>query len=90
MRVHRELLETQKLPRRLVTGRVRNDRFCDINAFERDLTCNGTVIIKFHLRISKEEQKRRLLQRLDSPETVELLHRRYCRAEIMGPSHGRL
>jgi PPK2 family polyphosphate:nucleotide phosphotransferase len=67
VRVHRELLEKQKLPRRLVTDEIWNQRFDDINAFERHLTRNGTVVIKFHLRISKEEQKRRLLARLDDP-----------------------
>jgi PPK2 family polyphosphate:nucleotide phosphotransferase len=67
VRVHRELLEKQKLPRRLVTDKIWNQRFDDINAFERHLTHNGTVVIKFHLRISKEEQKRRLLARLDDP-----------------------
>jgi PPK2 family polyphosphate:nucleotide phosphotransferase len=67
VRVHRELLEKQKLPRRLVTDKIWNQRFDDINAFERHLTRNGTVVIKFHLRISKEEQKRRLLARLNDP-----------------------
>jgi PPK2 family polyphosphate:nucleotide phosphotransferase len=67
VRVHNELLEKQKLPRRLVTGNLWNERFEDINAFERHLARNGTVIIKFHLRISKQEQRRRLLKRLDDP-----------------------
>jgi PPK2 family polyphosphate:nucleotide phosphotransferase len=67
VRVHEEPLEKQKLPRQLVTGNLWNERFEDINAFERHLARNGTVIIKFHLRISKQEQKRRLLKRLDDP-----------------------
>jgi len=67
VRVHEELLGKQKLPRRLVTDRIWSERFEDINAFERHLARNGTVVIKFHLHISKEEQKRRLLKRLDDP-----------------------
>jgi PPK2 family polyphosphate:nucleotide phosphotransferase len=67
VRVHDDLLEKQRLPAKLVTKRIWKERFRDINAFERHLVRNGTVIIKFHLRISKEEQKRRLLARLDEP-----------------------
>jgi len=67
VRVHQELLAKQKLPRRLVTEAIWTERFEAINAFERHLTRNGTVVIKFHLRISQEEQKRRLLARLDDP-----------------------
>jgi PPK2 family polyphosphate:nucleotide phosphotransferase len=67
VRVHDDMLEKQRLPAKLVTKRIWKERFRDINAFERHLVRNGTVIIKFHLRISKEEQKRRLLARLDEP-----------------------
>jgi PPK2 family polyphosphate:nucleotide phosphotransferase len=67
VRVHGELLAKQKLPPKLVTGRIWKERFEDINAFERHLVRNGTAVLKFHLRISKEEQKRRLLERLDEP-----------------------
>jgi PPK2 family polyphosphate:nucleotide phosphotransferase len=67
VRVHDDLLEKQRLPANLVTKRIWKQRFGDINAFERHLVRNGTVVIKFHLRISKEEQQRRLLARLDEP-----------------------
>ena len=67
VRVHDDLLEKQRLPGKLVSKRIWKERFADINAFERHLVRNGTVVIKFHLRISKEEQKRRLLARLDEP-----------------------
>jgi len=67
VRVHEDLIEQRRLPPELVTGRIWQERFEDINAFERHLVRNGTVVVKVHLRISKEEQKRRLLARLDEP-----------------------
>jgi PPK2 family polyphosphate:nucleotide phosphotransferase len=67
VRVHRELLERQKLPPELITKRIWNERFTDIVAFERYLARNGTKIIKFFLHISKEEQRRRFLARLEDP-----------------------
>jgi PPK2 family polyphosphate:nucleotide phosphotransferase len=68
VRVHPELLEHQKLPPRLVTRDVWNDRFQDIRSIERYLTRNGIVIRKFFLHVSKKEQKRRFLERLEEPE----------------------
>jgi PPK2 family polyphosphate:nucleotide phosphotransferase len=68
VRVHRELLEHQKLPPRLVTKDVWNDRFQDIRSIERYLTRNGIAIRKFFLHVSKKEQKRRFLERLENPE----------------------
>jgi PPK2 family polyphosphate:nucleotide phosphotransferase len=67
VRVHDDLIAKQRLPAKLVTKRIWKERFADINDFERHLVRNGTVVIKFHLRMSKEEQKRRLLARLDEP-----------------------
>ncbi|HEX2512629.1 MAG TPA: polyphosphate kinase 2 family protein [Xanthobacteraceae bacterium] len=67
VRVHPEILAGQKLPPALVGKKIWQHRFKDIRAFERYLTRNGIVILKFHLRISKEEQRRRLLARLDEP-----------------------
>ena len=67
VRVHPEILGGQKLPDSLVTARVWRDRYEDINAFERHLARNGTAIRKFFLHVSKEEQRRRLLERLDEP-----------------------
>jgi PPK2 family polyphosphate:nucleotide phosphotransferase len=67
VRVHPEILGRQKVPPSLVTPRIWNQRFEDINAFERYLARNGTLILKFFLHVSKEEQRRRLLERLDEP-----------------------
>jgi PPK2 family polyphosphate:nucleotide phosphotransferase len=70
VRVHHELLQAQRLASELITRRIWNERFADINTFERHLLRNGTVVIKFHLRISKDEQKRRLLARLSDPSKL--------------------
>ncbi|MFN8542760.1 MAG: polyphosphate kinase 2 family protein [Candidatus Binatia bacterium] len=68
VRVHRELLAAQKLPLSLVTGDVWRERYEDINAFERYLTRNGVVIRKFFLHVSRGEQRRRFLERIDQAE----------------------
>jgi PPK2 family polyphosphate:nucleotide phosphotransferase len=65
VRVHPELLKKQNLPPGLVTGHIWGERFDDINAFERHLTRNGVVILKFFLHVSKKEQKKRFLERLE-------------------------
>ena len=67
VRVHRELLERQKLPDEVVGKNIWQWRFQSINALEQHLARNGTRIVKFHLRISKEEQRKRFLDRLDEP-----------------------
>ena len=66
-RVHREVLAKEKLPSKLVTRNIWRERFEDISAFERYLSRNGTVILKFFLNISKEEQRKRFLDRLEEP-----------------------
>ena len=68
LRVHPELLETNKLPPSLISGKVWKERYEDINAYERHLARNGTVILKFFLHLSREEQLKRFLARLDHPE----------------------
>jgi PPK2 family polyphosphate:nucleotide phosphotransferase len=68
VRVHPGLLDRQRLPARLVTQAVWAERYEDIRAFERYLTRQGVVIVKFFLNVSKEEQKKRFLERLDQPE----------------------
>jgi PPK2 family polyphosphate:nucleotide phosphotransferase len=68
VRVHPELLQNEKLPKELVTKHIWLERFEDINAFERYLTRNGIAIVKFFLHVSKAEQKRRFMERLDNPE----------------------
>jgi PPK2 family polyphosphate:nucleotide phosphotransferase len=68
VRVHSELLEKQKLPPKLITKSIWDERFEDIRNFETYLTRNGVVIRKFFLHVSKKEQLRRFLSRLDEPE----------------------
>ena len=67
VRVHPEMLARQKLPLRAVGKDIWQRRFQDIRTFERHLSRNGTLILKFHLRISREEQRKRFLARLDEP-----------------------
>jgi PPK2 family polyphosphate:nucleotide phosphotransferase len=68
VRVHPELLRGQKLPANLVTKRIWKERFEDINAFERYLARQGFLILKFFLHVSRREQRKRFLERLDRPE----------------------
>jgi PPK2 family polyphosphate:nucleotide phosphotransferase len=68
VRVHREFLEHQKLPRELITKDIWKERFQDIRSFERYLTRNGVVIRKFFLHVSNKEQKKRFLERIEEPE----------------------
>jgi PPK2 family polyphosphate:nucleotide phosphotransferase len=68
VRVHRAILEAQKLPPRLVGPQIWKRRYDQINTYERYLAENGYVIRKFFLHVSKEEQKRRFLERLEVPE----------------------
>jgi len=90
VRVHPELLAREKLPRPLVSPRIWKERFEDINALENYLARNGVLIRKFFLHISKEEQRKRFLSRLEEPEknwkfsAADMLERQrwgdYCRA----------
>jgi PPK2 family polyphosphate:nucleotide phosphotransferase len=68
VRVHKEILERERIPPSLVTKNIWNERFDDINAYEQYLSRNGVVIRKFFLNLSKDEQKRRFLKRLDEPD----------------------
>jgi PPK2 family polyphosphate:nucleotide phosphotransferase len=67
-RVHSEILASQKLPPSLVGNNIWDQRFEDIRNFERYLTRNGIAVRKFFLHVSKKEQKRRFLERLENPE----------------------
>ncbi len=67
VRVHPEHLERQKLPKKLVTKNIWEERFSDIRAFEQHLARSGTKVVKFFLHVSKEEQRKRLLARLEEP-----------------------
>ena len=68
VRVHPEILERQKLPPGRRGKAFWQERFDDINAFEQHLARNGTAILKFFLNVSKKEQKKRLVERLEDPE----------------------
>ncbi|MDZ4831076.1 MAG: polyphosphate kinase 2 family protein [Phycisphaerae bacterium] len=68
VRVHPEILAKQRLPEGCVTGDIWKDRYKSIRQFENHLTRNGTIVRKFFLYVSKGEQKKRFLQRLDDPE----------------------
>src|ERR1700758_1574143 len=61
VRVHKQILSQEKIPHVLVTKNIWRERFEDISAMERYLTRNGTVILKFFLNVSKEEQRQRFL-----------------------------
>jgi len=65
VRVHKEFLKAEKIPEPLITKHIWKERFEDINAYERYLTRNGVVIRKFFLHLSKKEQKKRFLARLN-------------------------
>ena len=68
VRVHREILGNERLPSKLVGPRIWQQRFDDINGAERYLAHNGIVICKFFLHVSKAEQRRRFIARLEEPD----------------------
>jgi len=68
LRVHRAILESQKLPPQRITKDIWNERYRDIRAYERYLNANGVIVRKFFLYVSRQEQKRRFLERIDSPD----------------------
>jgi PPK2 family polyphosphate:nucleotide phosphotransferase len=68
VRVHQDLLKAERIPESLITKELWEERFRDICAFELYLSRNGIVIRKFFLHLSKQEQKKRFLDRLDQPE----------------------
>jgi PPK2 family polyphosphate:nucleotide phosphotransferase len=67
VRVHPELLAKQKMPASAAGKDIWTNRFKDIRAFEHRLVRNGTLVLKFHLHLSKEEQRKRFLARLEEP-----------------------
>ena len=68
VRVHPQILKKQKVPRELLTKRIWDERHEDIRSFERYLGRNGVLVRKFFLNVSKQEQKKRFLERIDNPE----------------------
>lgn len=81
VRVHPEWLERQRLPR--ISNAIWKERYADICAFERYLTRNGTVVRKFFLHVSKEEQKRRFLDRIENPDK----HWKFSAADVRERRH---
>ncbi len=68
VRVHEQILKNQKLAPELITKNIWEERFEDIRNFEKYLHRNGTIVIKFFLNVSKEEQKKRFLDRIEDPD----------------------
>lgn len=68
VRVHEEILKSQKIPKKFITNDIWKQRFEDIRNFEQYLHNNGTVIIKFFLNVSKKEQKKRFIERIENPD----------------------
>jgi len=68
VRVHEQILKSQKLPEKLFTKNIWENRFEDIRNFEKYLNRNGTIVIKFFLNVSKKEQKKRFIERVDDPD----------------------
>jgi polyphosphate kinase 2 (PPK2 family) len=81
--VHPEILSKQKLPDGKRNKAFWDDRYDDINRFERHLVRNGTLILKFFLNVSKEEQKRRFLERLENEEK----HWKFSLADLAERQH---
>jgi len=85
VRVHEDILKRQKLPPQVMGKRIWDERLADIAQFEGYLTRQGVVILKFFLNLSREEQKKRFMKRLDTPEknwkfsASDVQERRYWR-----------
>jgi PPK2 family polyphosphate:nucleotide phosphotransferase len=82
-RVHPAILENQKLPPRLVTKRIYDERLEDIAAYERYLARQGVVVLKFFLHVSPEEQRERFLARIEEPEK----HRKFSASDVAEREH---
>jgi PPK2 family polyphosphate:nucleotide phosphotransferase len=67
VRVHPEILAKQRIPSKLLTKNIWQERFEDVRSFERYISRNGTLVLKFFLHVSKEEQRQRFLARLEEP-----------------------
>jgi PPK2 family polyphosphate:nucleotide phosphotransferase len=68
VRVHEGILRQQRIPQQLIGKRIWDERLADIASFEEYLTRQGVIILKFFLHVSRDEQKRRFMKRLDTPE----------------------
>jgi PPK2 family polyphosphate:nucleotide phosphotransferase len=83
VRVHQNILAKQQLPSDLVTKNIWRERFEDINAYERYLSRQGVLVRKFFLHVSKDEQRKRFLERLDQPEK----HWKFSPADVGERAH---
>lgn len=83
VRVHQNILARQQLPSELVTKNIWRERFEDINAYERYLSRQGVLVRKFFLYVSKDEQRKRFLERLETPEK----HWKFSPADVGERSH---
>jgi PPK2 family polyphosphate:nucleotide phosphotransferase len=83
VRVHQNILAKQQLPSELVTKNIWRERFEDINAYERYLARQGVLVRKFFLHVSKDEQRKRFLERLEKPEK----HWKFSPADVGERSH---
>jgi PPK2 family polyphosphate:nucleotide phosphotransferase len=83
VRVHQNILARQQLPSEVVTKNIWRERFEDINAYERYLSRQGVLVRKFFLHVSKDEQRKRFLERLDKPEK----HWKFSPADVGERSH---
>ncbi len=83
VRVHQNILAKQQLPAELVTKNIWRERFEDINGYERYLSRQGVLVRKFFLHVSKEEQRRRFIERLDQPEK----HWKFSVADVAERKH---
>src|SRR5689334_2071246 len=83
VRVHQNILAKQQLPSELVTKNLWRERFEDINAYERYLSRQGVLVRKFFLHVSKDEQRKRFLERLDKPEK----HWKFSPADVGERAH---
>jgi PPK2 family polyphosphate:nucleotide phosphotransferase len=78
VRVHKEMLKAERVPEELVTKKIWKHRFEDVRAYERYLARNGVVVRKFFLHVSKGEQRRRFLARLNKPDK----HWKFSQADL--------
>jgi PPK2 family polyphosphate:nucleotide phosphotransferase len=83
VRVHPEILQKQKLPPERITKRIWQERFEDLRGFERYLGRNGVMVRKFFLHVSRDEQKKRFLERLENPEK----HWKFSSADVAERQH---
>lgn len=83
VRVHEQLLRAQRIPGVSASEKTWHDRYDDINAFERHLARNGTAIVKFFLNVSRKEQRKRFLDRIDEPDK----HWKFSPADVAERQH---